>query len=104
MESVTAKHNSRRGGKRMIAAVDIGGTKIAVGMVDSKGHLVSRAELPTAADAGYSSALNRIVLRSWITASTLCSRSRGPWIAPDFVTCPTNIVVMPLAWQRRLNS
>jgi len=60
VESVTAKHNSRRGGKRMIAAVDIGGTKIAVGMVDSKGHLVSRAELPTAADAGYSSALNRI--------------------------------------------
>ncbi len=60
MESVTAKHNSRRGGKRMIAAVDIGGTKIAVGMVDSKGHLLSRAELPTAADAGYSSALNRI--------------------------------------------
>src|SRR5438046_8703965 len=44
----------------MIAAVDIGGTKIAVGMVDSKGHLLSRAELPTAADAGYSSALNRI--------------------------------------------
>jgi glucokinase len=43
----------------MIAAVDVGGTKIAVGMVDAHGQLLSRAESPTAADAGYAKALDR---------------------------------------------
>jgi len=32
----------------MIAAVDIGGTRIAIGMVDSEGHVLSRAQSPTA--------------------------------------------------------
>jgi glucokinase len=45
----------------MIGAVDIGGTKIAIGVVDGSGHLLSRHESPTEADAGYSSALDRIV-------------------------------------------
>jgi glucokinase len=45
----------------MIAAVDIGGTKIAVGIVDSDGRVLSRIESPTAPDKGYASALDRIV-------------------------------------------
>jgi glucokinase len=45
----------------MIAAVDIGGTKIAVGMIDSDGRVLSRFESPTAADNGYASALDRTV-------------------------------------------
>jgi glucokinase len=44
----------------MIAAVDIGGTKIAVGLVDDDGHLRSRAECPTDAERGYDEALARI--------------------------------------------
>lgn len=44
----------------MIAAVDIGGTKIAIGMVDAQGRLVSRTETPTGADGAYSTALDRI--------------------------------------------
>jgi len=35
----------------MIGAVDIGGTKIAVGMVNDTGQVLSRRELPTAADS-----------------------------------------------------
>lgn len=44
----------------MIAAVDIGGTKIAVGMVDDKGRVLSRAESPTGAQGAYLDALARI--------------------------------------------
>jgi glucokinase len=44
----------------MIAAVDIGGTKIAVGIVDEQGRVLSRAESPTDADRGYKEALGRI--------------------------------------------
>jgi glucokinase len=44
----------------MIAAVDIGGTKIAVGMVDDDGRVLSRTEGPTDADRGYKEALARI--------------------------------------------
>jgi glucokinase len=45
----------------MIAAVDIGGTKIAVGMVDQTGHILARTQSPTDGPAGYSNALERIV-------------------------------------------
>jgi glucokinase len=45
----------------MIGAIDIGGTKIAVGIVDDGGKLLSRAESPTDARRGYSDALDRIV-------------------------------------------
>lgn len=45
----------------MIGAVDIGGTKIAVGVVNSDGRLLARRECPTDADGGYSAALDRIV-------------------------------------------
>jgi glucokinase len=45
----------------MIAAVDIGGTKIGVGMIDSDGRLLSDVQTPTAPDKGYANALDRIV-------------------------------------------
>ncbi len=44
-----------------IGAVDIGGTKIAAGVVDAQGRLLSRGECPTRAESGYEDALNRIV-------------------------------------------
>lgn len=43
----------------MIAAVDIGGTKIAVGMVDDDGRVLARQQTPTSADLGYSRAFDR---------------------------------------------
>ncbi len=43
----------------MIAGVDIGGTKIAVGLVDETGRVLSRAETPTLADRGYAEAIDR---------------------------------------------
>lgn len=44
----------------MIAAVDIGGTKIAVGMVDDKGRVLGRAESPSDPARGFPDALDRI--------------------------------------------
>jgi glucokinase len=44
----------------VIGAVDIGGTKIAVGMVDEQGRVLSKLECPTDADRGYAHALARI--------------------------------------------
>src|SRR6266852_7626086 len=44
----------------MIGAVDIGGTKIAVGIVDSDGRVLAHRECPTDADIGYSHALGNI--------------------------------------------
>ena len=45
----------------MIGAVDIGGTKIAVGMIDRDGKVSARLECPTDADRGYPEALRHIV-------------------------------------------
>ena len=44
----------------MIGAVDIGGTKIAVGMIDRDGKVLACLECPTDPDRGYSEALQRI--------------------------------------------
>lgn len=44
----------------MITAVDIGGTKIAVGMVDDNGCVLSRLEAATDPERGYRRALDRI--------------------------------------------
>jgi glucokinase len=44
----------------VIAAVDIGGTKIAVGMVDDGGRVLSRAQCPTDAKRGYKEACARV--------------------------------------------
>ena len=45
----------------MIGAVDIGGTKIAVGMVDGGGKVLSKLECPTNAAAGYGNGLSRMI-------------------------------------------
>jgi glucokinase len=44
----------------LIGAVDIGGTKIAVGMVDEHGKVSTRLQCPTDADRGYENALRNI--------------------------------------------
>jgi glucokinase len=43
----------------MVGAIDIGGTKIAVGLVNSAGKLLARFESPTEGDAPYERALER---------------------------------------------
>jgi len=45
----------------VIGAVDIGGTKIAVGIVDDAGKVLSNLESPTDAQGGYSNGLKRII-------------------------------------------
>jgi len=45
----------------MIAAVDIGGTKIATGIVDAEGRVMTRAQVPTHAPAGYHRAIGSVV-------------------------------------------
>jgi glucokinase len=44
----------------VIAAVDIGGSKIAVGMVNDEGQVLARVESPTYAEQGYLAARGRI--------------------------------------------
>jgi glucokinase len=40
-------------------AIDIGGTKIAVGIVDAEGRILAQSETPTAPELGYHAALER---------------------------------------------
>jgi glucokinase len=47
-------------GEIVIGAVDIGGTKIAAGMVDDSGKVLSKMESPTDAHLGYANGLDRI--------------------------------------------
>ncbi len=54
----------------MIAAVDIGGTKIAVGMIDGDGKVLARQECPTNPDGGYANALRNITELLRATART----------------------------------
>jgi glucokinase len=61
----------------MIGAVDIGGTKIAVGVVDRDGRLLSRLECATNAEAGYSSALDRIISMLRATEAKAGSKIQG---------------------------
>ena len=44
-----------------IGAVDIGGTKIAVGIVDGAGRILARTETPTQTAGAYPEALQRII-------------------------------------------
>ena len=53
--------NQNQAGGGVIAAVDIGGTKIAVGMVDANGRVMARLDTPTDANLGYEKALDRTV-------------------------------------------
>jgi glucokinase len=46
---------------QMIGAIDIGGTKIAVGVVDGDGRIVGRTECPTAAERGFPDGLRRMI-------------------------------------------
>ncbi|GAC1679340.1 MAG: ROK family protein [Candidatus Acidiferrum sp.] len=45
----------------MIGAVDIGGTKIAAGIVDDSGKVLSKLESPTDAPGGYANGLARMI-------------------------------------------
>ena len=45
----------------MIGAVDIGGTKIATGIVDTDGRVLARAQVPTNAEAGYRRAIEATI-------------------------------------------
>jgi glucokinase len=45
----------------VIGAVDIGGTKIAAGIVDETGRVLSKLECPTNAAAGYGNGLSRMI-------------------------------------------
>ena len=58
----------------MIGAVDIGGTKIAVGMVDDDGRVLAHREFPTAPDRGYANALNNI--REMLTATATSAKAQ----------------------------
>ncbi len=51
-----------------IGAVDIGGTKIAVGIVDENGSVLSRAETPSTSAESYGDGLERIKSMLWDTA------------------------------------
>jgi len=46
--------------ERVIAAIDIGGTKIAVGMVNEEGSILCRLESPTEPERGFEDAVNRM--------------------------------------------
>ena len=48
-------------GEIVIGAVDIGGSKIAVGMVDDSGRVLSKTESSTEAHLGYANGLERIL-------------------------------------------
>jgi len=61
----------------MIGAVDIGGTKIAVGQVDRNGLLLSQLESPTDAGRGYEHALLRIEEMLRETAKSSGGQMRG---------------------------
>jgi glucokinase len=45
----------------LVGAIDVGGTKIAVGIVDHEGGIRGRAESPTAAECGFPDGLRRMI-------------------------------------------
>jgi glucokinase len=61
----------------LIAAVDIGGTKIAVGMIDPQGKVLARGECPTAPERGYAEALQRIAQMLRAAAQTAETQISG---------------------------
>jgi glucokinase len=61
----------------LIAAVDIGGTKIAVGMIDSDGKVLARRECPTDPDLGYPNALRNITEMLQAAAQTARAQISG---------------------------
>jgi glucokinase len=83
----------------LIGAVDIGGTKIAVGIVDENGRVVNRVEAPTEAERGYAFGLQKItkMLREVLSSTEATIRGigigstgmldpiRGEWTDVDFL-------------------
>ena len=67
----------------LLGAVDIGGTKIAAGVVTVNGEILSRAECPTTPEAGFAAAMHR-------TAEMLrvASRHAGASFQGIGVACP----------------
>ncbi len=68
-----------------VGAIDIGGTKIAVGVVDDAGHVLVRLETPTQTAGSYPEALDRIVAmlrlaeeRAGVMVSGIGIGSTGP--------------------------
>jgi glucokinase len=61
----------------LIGAVDIGGTKIAIGMIDGDGKVLARLESPTGADRGYEDALRRITEMLRATSQTANAQITG---------------------------
>ncbi len=61
----------------MIGAVDIGGTKIAVGMVNASGQVLVRVECPTAPEHGLADGLARIATMLRETAAHAGGEVRG---------------------------
>lgn len=48
--------------EKLVGAVDIGGTKIAVGIVDEEGRILVQRETPTQPEAGFEAAMQRVNL------------------------------------------
>ena len=58
-----------------LIGIDIGGTKIAVGMVDAQGCILAQGETPTAPELGYQAGLERMsaILRGLLLFYLVCS-------------------------------
>ena len=73
----------------MIGAIDIGGTKIAVGMVDDHGRVLAKTESPTQGERGYPDGLARITAMLCETARAAGGQLRGigigstGWVYPS---------------------
>jgi glucokinase len=61
----------------MIGAIDIGGTKLAVGILDAGGRIVSRAECPTAPRRGFPDGLARMIAMLRETAARAGAELQG---------------------------
>jgi glucokinase len=61
----------------VIGAIDIGGTKIAVGLVDDNGKVLAKQESPTQAEAGYDHALARMIAMLREVASSARTQISG---------------------------
>ena len=87
--------------EKLIGAVDIGGTKIAVGAVTREGEIVARLECPTAPEKGFDRAMHNVkaMLReaaeragaSWEGIGVACPGPLDPFtgIIGDVGTLPT---------------
>ncbi|MGA8539988.1 MAG: ROK family protein [Terriglobales bacterium] len=61
----------------MIGGVDIGGTKIAVGVVDPSGHVLARDECPTDVERGFDQAMQQVATLLHQCAERAGAKLRG---------------------------